>query len=102
MASKLQALFKIHYKREPRGGLQACVEGCGLPFEGRAHSGLVDSRNTAAIVVQMIQQGFKFTRSTRGFAPDGQAWGVRKKASETEIRMPVQIASPRAAGKSLH
>lgn len=64
--------------REPKGGLRACVERCGLQFVGRAHSGLVDSRNTAKIVLQMLQQGFRFERTTRGFAPDGTAWGSKK------------------------
>mmetsp|Transcript_30944 Transcript_30944/g.48506 ORF Transcript_30944/g.48506 Transcript_30944/m.48506 type:complete len:129 (-) Transcript_30944:39-425(-) len=75
----LKQFFKSHYKREPRGGLQKCVESCGLTFDGRAHSGLVDSYNTAKIAVQMIQQGFRFTRTTRGFAPDGEVWGSRKR-----------------------
>ena len=62
------------------GGVQeACVKACGLAFVGRAHSGLVDSRNTAAICCQMLLQGFRFTRPTRGFAPDGNVWGQKKK-----------------------
>mmetsp|Transcript_64032 Transcript_64032/g.150655 ORF Transcript_64032/g.150655 Transcript_64032/m.150655 type:complete len:426 (-) Transcript_64032:84-1361(-) len=71
----LKALFKSHYKREPKGGLQRCVESCGLSFDGRAHSGLVDSINTAKICIQMISQGYSFSRTTRGFGPDGEAWG---------------------------
>jgi inhibitor of KinA sporulation pathway (predicted exonuclease) len=62
-----------------RGEQEACVKACGLAFVGRAHSGLVDSRNTAAICCQMLLQGFRFTRPTRGFAPDGNVWGQKKK-----------------------
>jgi inhibitor of KinA sporulation pathway (predicted exonuclease) len=61
----LKALFKQHFGWEPRGGLQNVVERCGCTFEGRAHSGLVDSRNTAKIVQKMLQEGFRFTRATR-------------------------------------
>jgi inhibitor of KinA sporulation pathway (predicted exonuclease) len=61
----LKALFKQHFGWEPRGGLQNVVERCGCAFEGRAHSGLVDSRNTAKIVQKMLQEGFRFTRATR-------------------------------------
>lgn len=45
----LKILYKRHYRKEATGGLQACVERVGLRFEGRAHDGLIDSRNTAAI-----------------------------------------------------
>mmetsp|Transcript_27881 Transcript_27881/g.49863 ORF Transcript_27881/g.49863 Transcript_27881/m.49863 type:complete len:189 (+) Transcript_27881:140-706(+) len=79
----LKALFKQHYRKEPRGGLQHVVEKvCGLPFEGRAHSGLVDSFNTAKICQQMLRQGFVFNRTTRGFGADGNAFGSRKPSRE--------------------
>eukprot|EP00438_Fugacium_kawagutii_P034101 Skav232061 [mRNA] locus=scaffold1641:126681:146268:- [translate_table: standard] len=45
----LKVLYKRHYRKEAKGGLQACLERVGLTFEGRAHDGLIDSRNTAAI-----------------------------------------------------
>ena len=47
----LKLLYRRHYRTAPSGGLRACVERLGLTFEGRAHNGLVDARNTAAIVV---------------------------------------------------
>mmetsp|Transcript_22185 Transcript_22185/g.56872 ORF Transcript_22185/g.56872 Transcript_22185/m.56872 type:complete len:105 (+) Transcript_22185:19-333(+) len=75
----LKALFRGHYKREPTGGLQRVVERCGLRFEGRAHSGLVDSRNTAKIVQQMLAQGYRFTRPTRGLDAAGNAFGEKRK-----------------------
>lgn len=73
----LKVLFKQHYKREPSGGLQCVVESLGCKFTGRAHSGIVDCRNTGKIVLQMMEQGFRFRRTTRGFGPDGHAWGSR-------------------------
>ena len=61
----LKSLFKQHFGWEPHGGLQSVVERCGYSFDGRAHSGLVDSRNTAKIVKKMLEEGFRFTRPTR-------------------------------------
>ena len=48
----LKILYKRHYRKEAKGGLQACVERLGLTFQGRAHDGLIDSRNTAAIATR--------------------------------------------------
>ena len=79
----LKQSYQRHFKLEPRGGLQACVERLGLPFEGRAHNGLVDSRNTARIVLHMARaEGMHgpahvFTRPTRGLDADGYAYGSR-------------------------
>merc|ERR1712232_531895 len=72
----LKTLYKRHYKVEPKGGLQACVERLGIEFEGRAHDGLVDSRNTAAIALHMargsmLHGSFVFRRPTRGLDIDG-------------------------------
>lgn len=54
----LKSLFKQHFGWEPHGGLQKVVKKCGFSFDGRAHSGLVDSRNTAKIVKRMLEEGF--------------------------------------------
>ena len=61
----LKSLFKQHFGWEPHGGLQNVVQRCGFSFDGRAHSGLVDSVNTAKIVKKMLEEGFRFTRPTR-------------------------------------
>lgn len=61
----LKSLFKKHFGWEPHGGLQNVVERLGFVFEGRAHSGLVDSINTAKIVKKMLEEGFKFNKATR-------------------------------------
>eukprot|EP00035_Acanthoeca_spectabilis_P027456 m.466649 g.466649 ORF g.466649 m.466649 type:complete len:294 (-) comp25434_c0_seq1:137-1018(-) len=75
----LKELFRRHFGREPRGGLQRCVESCGFSFDGRAHSGLVDTRNTAKIAMRMAGEGFKFVRCTRGFDQSGQPHGKKRK-----------------------
>ncbi|KAL7547903.1 hypothetical protein ACHAWF_016793 [Thalassiosira exigua] len=74
---KDDAVFKRHYRREPRGGLRSCVESIGADWEGRAHNGLVDSINTAKIVRHMVQTGFRFVRSTRGFDRNGVPFGQK-------------------------
>ena len=71
----LKLLYAQHYRREARGGLQACVEATGQTFDGRAHSGLVDARNTAKIVVNMRDEGFRFVRTTRGCDAEGVPYG---------------------------
>lgn len=71
----LKSLYPQHYQREARGGLQACVEATGQSFEGRAHSGLVDAQNTAKIVVNMREEGFRFVRTTRGCDAYGVPYG---------------------------
>ena len=72
-----------HYGREATGGLAACVDRLGLKFEGRAHNGLIDSRNTAAIVLHMargdmIHGAFVFRRTTRGLDDQGRMVGAPK------------------------
>eukprot|EP00191_Tetraselmis_sp_GSL018_P017143 CAMPEP_0177579872 /NCGR_PEP_ID=MMETSP0419_2-20121207/1213_1 /TAXON_ID=582737 /ORGANISM="Tetraselmis sp., Strain GSL018" /LENGTH=126 /DNA_ID=CAMNT_0019068611 /DNA_START=1150 /DNA_END=1530 /DNA_ORIENTATION=- len=89
----LKALYRQHYKREPVGGLQKVVECCGLKFDGRAHSGIVDSRNTAKIVQQMLRQGFRFTRPTRGLDSSGSPYGARERRSHQSP--PVKLAQLR-------
>ncbi|KAG2448643.1 hypothetical protein HYH02_006530 [Chlamydomonas schloesseri] len=51
----LKRLFTQRYKRT--SNLRACVESLGLEWQGRAHSGLDDSRNTAALVAKMARDG---------------------------------------------
>ena len=55
----LKAVFRQHFGWEPHGGLQNVVQRCGFTFDGRAHSGLVDSWNTAKIVKKMLQEGYR-------------------------------------------
>lgn len=75
---KHDSIFKKHYGREPRGGLRFCVESVGAIWHGRAHNGLIDSLNTAKIVRDMVQTGFRFTRPTRGLDKNGVPFGQKK------------------------
>ena len=75
---KSDSVYKKHYRRAPRGGLRHCVEAIGAEWEGRAHNGLVDSINTAKIVRDMVQNGFRFVRPTRGLDKSGRPFGQRR------------------------
>lgn len=83
----LKIAYERVYKKSSRG-LQRCVEAIGLRFDGRAHSGLVDSVNTAKIVLDMVnRQNFLFFRTTRFLTPDWEMIGSRRaKAREERSR----------------
>ena len=51
----MKVFYERVYKKESKG-LRRCVEAIGVKFEGRAHSGLVDARNTAGIVCDMVNR----------------------------------------------
>lgn len=82
----LKVFYRAHFKTEPKGGLRACVERLGLEWTGRAHNGLVDSQNTAKIVVHMASGGsyahgvFEFKRATRGLDASGRPFGSKAAA----------------------
>ena len=79
----LKEAYLRHYRREARGGLQAVVDSLpGLRFEGRAHSGLVDAQNTAAVAARLVAEGYRFLRPTRGLGPDGEPWGGKRAAEQ--------------------
>lgn len=44
------------YQRRPQG-LAGALKDLGIAFEGREHSGICDTRNTAALVSRMVQDG---------------------------------------------
>lgn len=90
----LKVAYQQHFRSEPKGGLQACVERLGLKFVGRAHNGLVDSRNTAKIVIHMargstLYPAFVFRRTTRGLDARGHPFGSKasREAYERSIRL---------------
>ena len=75
----LKEAFRQHFRFDARGGLEKVVNSLlELRFEGRAHSALVDARNTGKIALRMCEQSFRFTRPTRGLGPDGEPWGGGK------------------------
>ncbi|GLI60677.1 hypothetical protein VaNZ11_002879 [Volvox africanus] len=71
----LKRVYTNRYRRT--NSLQKCVEAVGLRWHGRAHSGLDDSRNTAALMAKMVRDGcvlqvtdaFKDTAPVPGQAP---------------------------------
>ena len=79
----LKTCYARHFPFEPRGGLRACVERLGIEWEGRAHNGLIDSRNTAKICLYMARgegqygPAFVFRRPTRGLDANGHAFGSK-------------------------
>ncbi|KAK6170665.1 hypothetical protein SNE40_019000 [Patella caerulea] len=63
----LRLAYKVFYQRKPKG-LNGALEDVGIIFEGRQHSGLHDSRNTARLAWRMIRDGYKMevTKSLHG------------------------------------
>ncbi|PVD38258.1 hypothetical protein C0Q70_00869 [Pomacea canaliculata] len=60
----LRATYVKFYGRKPKG-LNGALQDVGIKFEGREHSGLHDSRNTAKLVWKMIRDScvLKITKS---------------------------------------
>ncbi|XP_063170827.1 ERI1 exoribonuclease 2 [Candoia aspera] len=60
----LRATYKNFYSRKPQG-LNGALKDVGIAFEGREHSGLDDSRNTARLAWKMVRDGcvMKITKS---------------------------------------
>lgn len=84
---KDDSFFKRVYNVSAYGGLENCCKNIvKVDFEGRAHSGLTDARNTAAIAADMANNLFRFTRPSRGFDKNGRMYGstLSKKKQELE------------------
>ncbi|NWH40919.1 ERI2 exoribonuclease, partial [Chloropsis hardwickii] len=60
----LKATYRAFYNRKPEG-LSGALQDLGIAFEGREHSGLDDSRNTARLAWRLICDGcvLKVTKS---------------------------------------
>ncbi|NXC96948.1 ERI2 exoribonuclease, partial [Certhia familiaris] len=52
----LKATYRAFYNRKPKG-LNGALQDLGIAFEGREHSGLDDSRNTARLAWRLICDG---------------------------------------------
>jgi len=78
----LKSVWTQHWKTKPTGGLEACVRSLGFDFEGRAHSGLVDSLNTSKIAIELARTGFRFVRATRGVDANGLPFGSREREEQ--------------------
>ena len=90
----LKLAYERVYKKSSRG-LQCCVEAIGLVFDGRAHSGLVDSINTAKIVLDMVnRQNFRgFVRTTRFLTSEWEMIGSRRAKSAKSIKAGASIGA---------
>ncbi|NXN82711.1 ERI2 exoribonuclease, partial [Bombycilla garrulus] len=60
----LKATYRVFYNRKPKG-LKGALQDLGIAFEGREHSGLDDTRNTARLAWRLICDGcvLKVTKS---------------------------------------
>ncbi|XP_047483508.1 ERI1 exoribonuclease 2-like [Penaeus chinensis] len=56
----IRAVYKNFYQRRPQG-LAGALKDLGIAFEGREHSGICDTRNTAALVSRMVRDGCVLT-----------------------------------------
>jgi ERI1 exoribonuclease 2 len=76
----LKKVFQVLFPRVQGGLAEACA-AAGVPWEGRAHSGLDDARNTARLAARLIARG-AVLRITGGFA--GHAPPVARQATLME------------------
>lgn len=93
-----------------RCNLKEAVQLAGLTWEGRAHCGLDDARNTARLLALMMHRGFKFSitnslvwqpqpapQSTCQLSPDRSPDPVQPQHKPIDmLRSPVQV-NPYAA-----
>jgi len=97
----LKQHFQQKFKRA--GNLRTCVEAAGLQWEGRAHSGLDDARNTAKLALKLMQLGvpLQITDFYEGaINKDSQDnWTGSKAAFTQDVKLASQSSSPlQAAG----
>ncbi|XBJ04811.1 hypothetical protein VPH35_023690 [Triticum aestivum] len=68
--------LKIPFAAAMGGGrwaaLRSAVEAAGLEWEGRAHCGLDDARNTARLLVELMRRGVQLSITTSLRAPSPQ------------------------------
>ena len=53
---------KIDKAKSTVYGMPMMLERCNLKLEGRHHSGIDDSKNIAACVIRLLEEGFEFTQ----------------------------------------
>ncbi|KAI8465608.1 MAG: ribonuclease H-like domain-containing protein [Monoraphidium minutum] len=53
----IKAEYALHYGRPARGMVEM-LEELGIPLEGRHHSGIDDTRNTARVLTRMLRDGW--------------------------------------------
>ncbi|KAK7491855.1 hypothetical protein BaRGS_00016874 [Batillaria attramentaria] len=80
----LRATYTKFYGRKPKG-LNGALQDVGIEFEGREHSGLHDSRNTAKLAWRMIRDGciMKITK-TLSSASSAAVWPLHHRATSSK------------------
>lgn len=61
-APKQEVKFVKDVRKPPVQSMTHMLEVCGLELKGKHHSGIDDSRNIAASVVECLKKGFAFTQ----------------------------------------
>ena len=90
VASPRRAVFTDSFQRRTvELQKRSADERVGLTFEGRAHNGLVDSRNTAALALRMARGtyehgAFVFRRPTRGLDADGDTFRACEECDDAD------------------
>lgn len=59
-----------------RCNLKEAVEKAGLSWQGRAHCGLDDARNTACLLALLMHKGFRFSITNSLTCDDSLTWNV--------------------------
>ncbi|XP_037787966.1 ERI1 exoribonuclease 2-like [Penaeus monodon] len=76
----IRAVYKNFYQRRPQG-LAGALKDLGIAFEGREHSGICDTRNTAALVSRMVQDGCILT-ITKTLGPKTKGFSMKAAAQK--------------------
>ncbi|XP_042873643.1 ERI1 exoribonuclease 2-like [Penaeus japonicus] len=76
----IRAVYKNFYQRRPQG-LAGALKDLGIAFEGREHSGICDTRNTAALVSRMVRDGCVLT-ITKTLAPKTKGFSMKATAQK--------------------
>ncbi|KAK4406426.1 ERI1 exoribonuclease 2 [Sesamum angolense] len=86
---------------EARCNLKEAVEKAGLAWEGRAHCGLDDAKNTARLLALIMHKGFKFSITnslTFQSSDDSMTW---KPTSEKPLCVPQSSETRRSTTASI-
>ncbi|KAL7126260.1 hypothetical protein ABFS83_14G174400 [Erythranthe nasuta] len=75
-----------------RCNLKEAVEKSGLTWQGRAHCGLDDAKNTARLLALLMHRGFKFSITNSLVSQSSENDSTRKPSQESPIFVPTQQA----------
>ena len=77
-------------RRRLQGNLRDCVEAAGLEWQGRAHSGLDDARNTARLAAALLAGGAKLAAT--GAFDSCELGGLRQRKLFPDRCKPAQLS----------